>query len=635
MCHRPYGEDSSHPDPLDASDANSMSPAYWDMLQGSLMESDTSPRPQAEGRRLAPYVAEYSEDDQYASTTPEDAEFVASEPRPSTGISSSAFSQDYFKTFFREEKELGRGGKGVVLLVSHYLDNCFLGQFACKRVPVGDDHAWLEKVLLEVQTLQRLSHANLVQYRHVWLENHRISSFGPKVPCAFILQQYCDSGDLHNYVLGSSKAPLDNEQLKDRLRKRSKGQMERPNFNGPRKMAFDEIFSFFKDITSGLHHLHYHNFIHRDIKPSNCLLDNTGRRLKVLLSDFGEVQSSDSIRGGTGATGTVSYCAPEVLKKDGDAFGNFSVKSDIFSVGMVVYFMCFAKLPYSSADDINEDMEDVDQLRDEIMQWTGFDDERRGRPDLPEQLYQFLKRLLAIRPEDRPSTDEILHQIRNAPDFEEEEEYQPHKSFDRGHRVTTMDPSAPKTRRPSRSSPGRSSFSNGLGPKSTSRSSSDMSPQKVPRREPPPPELGDGSSLVVHRRRHLQPHASSESFDDPVRPTSPRLALPPPPPRSFVHRLPTFRLPLLPIFRISLFLLKCFSIWSPCRPLSSRPAVAFPLLVLGALDFGTSGRGTNVLSSLSWSIALLVVHLLIIALVGKTGALCEDLSSFDESLRAI
>lgn len=39
--------------------------------------------------------------------------------------------------FFVEEGELGRGGKGVVLLVKHVLDGVSLGHFACKRVPVG------------------------------------------------------------------------------------------------------------------------------------------------------------------------------------------------------------------------------------------------------------------------------------------------------------------------------------------------------------------------------------------------------------------------------------------------------------------------------------------------------------------
>lgn len=53
------------------------------------------------------------------------------------GISSAAFSPGYFQRFFVAERELGRGGKGVVLLVKHVLDGVPLGHFACKRVPVG------------------------------------------------------------------------------------------------------------------------------------------------------------------------------------------------------------------------------------------------------------------------------------------------------------------------------------------------------------------------------------------------------------------------------------------------------------------------------------------------------------------
>ena len=58
-----------------------------------------------------------------------DAEFVASSPAPQAGhsIKKDAFSPNYFKRFFTEEKELGRGGKGVVLLVRHELDRVSLG----------------------------------------------------------------------------------------------------------------------------------------------------------------------------------------------------------------------------------------------------------------------------------------------------------------------------------------------------------------------------------------------------------------------------------------------------------------------------------------------------------------------------
>lgn len=58
-----------------------------------------------------------------------DAEFVTSIPAPQKGhsIKKEAFSPNYFKRFFIEEKELGRGGKGVVLLVRHELDSVSLG----------------------------------------------------------------------------------------------------------------------------------------------------------------------------------------------------------------------------------------------------------------------------------------------------------------------------------------------------------------------------------------------------------------------------------------------------------------------------------------------------------------------------
>jgi serine/threonine protein kinase len=352
-----------------------------------------------------------------SGTPPPEAEIVSSTPAPpsSTGISSTAFAQDYFSKFFTVERELGRGGRGVVLLVQHMLDSVPLGHFACKRVPIGDDHEWLEKVLVEVQLLTQLSHQNLVSYRHVWLEDYQINAFSPSVPCAFILQQYCNGGDLHNYVCGDARTSTTTQQLKERFRRRSKGEAEMPTLTQrePKRLHFDEIYSFFKDITAGLRFLHLHNFIHRDLKPSNCLLHRTGHETRVLVSDFGEAQYEYVARKSTGATGTISYCAPEVLMKvnsDGP-FGDFTFKSDIFSLGMILHFLCFANLPYRYSDVLHEEREDVDKLRAEIVGWEGFDDQKRLRPELPMELYAFLKRLLSLDPDQRPSAEDVNHGV--------------------------------------------------------------------------------------------------------------------------------------------------------------------------------------------------------------------------------
>lgn len=156
-------------------------------------------------------------------------------------------------------------------------------------------------VLIEVQLLQGLSHPNLVSYRHVWLEDHQINRFSPSIPCAFILQQYCNSGDLLQYIVGQpAKAPSTKELLKEQLRRRSKGHIEKPKLANVRKLAFEEIYSFFKDITSGLAHLHASNYVHRDLKPSNCLLHKDGNDFKCLISDFGEVQAENVVRKSTG-----------------------------------------------------------------------------------------------------------------------------------------------------------------------------------------------------------------------------------------------------------------------------------------------------------------------------------------------
>lgn len=583
------------------------------MLQSSASNSREPSQPPSPRRRIAHPVRGPREEG--TLHPPAGTEFIGSEPRsPSRAskISSSAFTQGYFKTFFVEERELGRGGKGVVLLVRHLLDGVSLGHFACKRVPVGDDHVWLEKVLVEVQLLQNLAHQNLVSYRHVWLEDCQITNFGPSVPCAFILQQYCNGGDLHNYVLGPGQIKISNEDLKERMRRRSKGQADRPDsLQASRRMGFDEIFSFFKDITSGLHHLHSHGYIHRDLKPSNCLLHrDNNQRYRVLVSDFGEVQMENVARQSTGATGTISYCAPEVLMKtEAGGFGNFTTKSDVFSLGMIVYFMCFGKLPYSNADDINEEQEDVDLLRAEISTWAGFDDERQIRADLPDKLYKFLKRLLSLNPNDRPSTEEMLQGIRAGATLEElDHDERPTFLNDLRHRISVVDSPSPTPRR----------MSNYTAP-------------AVPHFQRPPSALRHSSTDTGAGKRSppLAPEILEERAGSPIResvsprrsisPMKPRLALPPPPPpysriQSYISQ-PAVSMAI----RIFLFLIKYLTLTQPCSPYEASSKFVFPLMALALSDFlGVGHQGLGVRRA----VLLMTAHLILVFVAGRTGKLC-------------
>ncbi|KAJ4397405.1 putative serine/threonine-protein kinase iks1 [Gnomoniopsis smithogilvyi] len=417
-CHQPLR--SSSPDrAYDASsDSDSyVDPDYFRMLRDRQDLFSPDHPPSSPIRRL---VQPFHHHDSLSHRVPE-PEFISSAPAPApqdgSRIRRTAFQPNYFQSFFVEERELGRGGKGVVLLVRHEIDGCHLGYFACKRVPVGDDHGWLEKVLLEVELLAKLSHPNLVSYRHVWLEDVQLSRFSPTVACAFILQQYCNGGDLWKKVVGKIPGEATKEELKAQMRRRSKGQLETPSnlWAAQSQLQPEDIYSFFRDITAGLAYLHAANYIHRDLKPSNCLLHTERGQTTCLISDFGEVQAENVARKSTGSTGTISYCAPEVLKRDATGrYGNFTTKSDIFSLGMILYFMCFGRLPYQAANTVHEELEDIDLLRAEITDWKGFEDERRERPELPGKLYTLLKQLLALNPNDRPSANEVLTALKNA-----------------------------------------------------------------------------------------------------------------------------------------------------------------------------------------------------------------------------
>lgn len=681
-CHRPYRDTSTH----DADDSNShehgpphatdpsfVNPSYFQMLHRSRPPSTSPSRASSPHKQLAPAPLR-APSASPSSAFPPEQQYTSTQPSPApsghrhSGISSRAFSPNYFKTFFVEERELGRGGKGVVLLVRHVLDGVNLGLFACKRVPVGDDHEWLEKVLIEVQLLQNLSHQNLVSYRHVWLEDYQVTSFGPSVPCAFILQQYCNAGDLQHHVLEGLKiSSPTKEELKERMRRRSKGQLDDPSEGEPRRLPFEEIITFFKDITSGLNHLHTNGYIHRDLKPSNCLLHRTGPKLRVLVSDFGEVQSANQVRKSTGATGTISYCAPEVLRHEspGGPLGNFTEKSDIFSLGMIVYFMCFARLPYMYADGIDEEKEDLDRLRVEISEWAGFDDERRVRSDLPDKLYRSLKRLLALRPEDRPDTDAILQALKSPSALDELNEFGGPNGIDgmgmgmgvsmgggvgmnMGPRISRIDTPEPS---PLRKRGGSAAQGPGAGAgHSHARSKlhasvSDRSPSPVQHRNSLPSASttarqttptgangsGNGSLMLRPHKIDLPPPRELRTDEDDISPG--QLMLPPPTQRRRPFGDLLGNTLVLCALKIALFGVKVWSLLGPCEPYAAKVGVAVLVMCFAALDFvrlpvgvGTYRRwGTGVrfgYGEVVKSGVLLLLHMLIVGMAVRWDRLC-------------
>ena len=109
-----------------------------------------------------------------------------------------------------------------------------------------------------------------------------------------------------------------------------------------KKGALDwkEVVHFTKQITRALSHAHERGIIHRDIKPQNIMLLRDGT-LKV--ADFGIAALENEVYENNGQTiGSIHYIAPE------QARGNSpDARSDIYSLGVVMYEMLSGKLPFT------------------------------------------------------------------------------------------------------------------------------------------------------------------------------------------------------------------------------------------------------------------------------------------------
>jgi serine/threonine-protein kinase len=84
--------------------------------------------------------------------------------------------------------------------------------------------------------------------------------------------------------------------------------------------------------------------LHRDLKPANIMLDGRGR---VRITDFGLALSRDDATGRSETAGTPAYMAPEQIGK-----GEASVRSDIYSLGLVFYELFTGRLPYQATTPI-------------------------------------------------------------------------------------------------------------------------------------------------------------------------------------------------------------------------------------------------------------------------------------------
>lgn len=231
---------------------------------------------------------------------------------------------DYVKV-----RTVGRGSFGEALLVKHRTTGqlSVLKRVRLEVVGSGSDAvAAAESAAREAQVLHQLRHPHIVEFLAAFVDSSRDSS--GSTLC--LLMAFFEGGDLQHRL----------QKVRQECRR-----LQEP----PALRWFDEL-------CSALAYVHQHHVLHRDLKPSNIFL--TGRSSgsahciseeeSVAIGDFGVSRPlTHAMELVTTMVGTPCYLSPEVCKGK-----PYSYKSDIWSLGCVLYEMMALRPPFGTAPNL-------------------------------------------------------------------------------------------------------------------------------------------------------------------------------------------------------------------------------------------------------------------------------------------
>ena len=202
---------------------------------------------------------------------------------------------------FKLIKPIGKGAFSVVFLVHRKID----GQiYAMKQIKMSQLTEKEKKYSLnEIRILASLSHKNIIGYKDAFFdENSKTLN---------IVMEYADNGDM-------------SQKIKYNLKH---GLFFRENI----------IWNYLIQTLEGLHYIHENNIIHRDLKSANIFLMQDGT---IKIGDL-NVSKIAKIGMAYTQTGTPYYASPEIWQDK-----PYDFKSDIWSLGCILYELCQLKPPF-------------------------------------------------------------------------------------------------------------------------------------------------------------------------------------------------------------------------------------------------------------------------------------------------
>jgi len=200
---------------------------------------------------------------------------------------------------YKIEKELGRGGMGVVYLAQDPL----LG----RKVAIKTIHF-------------EITDANQREFLRTQLLRDARASAGLSHPNVVNVHDIIESGDTTYLVMEY----IPGETLSARMQR-------------PPAPDTAWLLRVLRDIAAALDYTHRKGVVHRDIKPANIMIDQHAR---VRIMDFGLARATEQVGVGTGGmiAGTIQYMSPEQIK--GEALDG---RADQFSMAAVAYEMLTGK----------------------------------------------------------------------------------------------------------------------------------------------------------------------------------------------------------------------------------------------------------------------------------------------------
>ncbi|MGA9175168.1 MAG: Stk1 family PASTA domain-containing Ser/Thr kinase, partial [Thermoactinomyces sp.] len=254
---------------------------------------------------------------------------------------------------------VGGGGMAVVYKAKDLLLNRYVA-IKVLSDSLSNDSEFIRRFSREAQAAASLSHPNIVNVYDVGKDHYT----------HYIVMELVEGPTLKQYI--QERGPL----------------------------PAQEAAAIAIQICDGLAHAHENQIVHRDIKPHNILLGANGR---AKVTDFGiaRAASSSTITQEGSVMGSVHYFSPEQAR--GGVIGE---KSDLYSLGIVLYEMLTGRLPFDGDSAISIALKHLQEIPE---------DPRSINPNIPDALAEIIMRALDKDPNKRfGSAREMMKAIQQA-----------------------------------------------------------------------------------------------------------------------------------------------------------------------------------------------------------------------------